>query len=587
MQTLDKQKDFFSSFPITTWLPNETLFSLCSRYHKLSGHYLPSTTCKMLFGHSYLGSQHDFPSRINTLEKVVHGTLGNSEQMILDHTILPYYLPFQKAAIASKALSSLSTGKLGSLKYQLGILTSRFRANHPLKACKKCIEENTLQVLTPYWHLDHQFPGSWLCLKHQSLLSICELKANGVKRFHWLLPDTNELFSPLISPNEQPSPELTKTLGALSHAAIELSKLRNFHFNSDQLQELVENRLYELGLSSSSGRLKHKEITDAYLNTVAPLRIIRELSSLPKNLQQAESQLFPVINFRRNSTHPIRILTLLIWLFNDWENFIQNYKLPTKRQTSASVPQSDTDSKREIMKSQVLKPVLEGRLSLTAAARRFEVDLTTAVIWATQEGIQVAKRPKKLTKDALLAICDDLRAGCDKGLITDRHDISRTTINRILRSDPQLNEVFKAAQACIKKEKYRQDWLDAIKIHGQSGIKATRMAANSIYSWLYRNDRTWLQSSYSQIKEIHQGNNSSVDWIERDNILAKHIQAVCEELKLSHPNKCLSNSDILKALPDIKPKLSALKKLPLTQQALKACTGNHSDLTNPNHSLFD
>lgn len=587
MRLLDTQKDFFSSFPITAWLPNETLFSLCSRYHKLSGHHLSSTTCKRLFSHSYLGSQHDFPSRIDAFERVTHGILGTAEEMILDHTILPYYLPFQKEAVAQKALLSLCAGKLGSLKYQLGILTSRFRANHPLKACSRCIEEDAKETLTPYWHLDHQLPGSWVCLKHHHLLKIYDKKANGIGRFQWLLPEINELVTPLIPPNEKLHPELIQALGKLSQATTELSKLRKFHFHTDQLQLLVQDKLYELGLSSPTGKLKHKEITDEYLNSVAPLRVIRELSALPQNLQQAESQLFPVIYFRRKSTHPIRLLTLLIWLFDDWESFLQSYKSPIKQKVSIPVSQSQTDKRSELMIMQVLKPVKEGILSITASAQKYEVDLTTALVWAAQEGIKVQKRPQKLTDNKLQAIHQDLQAGCDKGLITDRHEVSITTINRILRSNPLLHEAFQAAKLSAKQQKYRKDWLNAINTEGQYGIKATRLVANSVYSWLYRNDRKWLESSYSQITEINKGNNSSVNWLERDELLAKQVQDVCKELAHHHPNKTLSIADIIKALPDIKPKLSVLQKLPLTQQAIKEYTGKANDFNSPNQSLFD
>jgi hypothetical protein len=47
------------------WLPDETLFSLCSRYHRASGNQLPTTTCKALFGHKLQGAAHDFPARLN------------------------------------------------------------------------------------------------------------------------------------------------------------------------------------------------------------------------------------------------------------------------------------------------------------------------------------------------------------------------------------------------------------------------------------------------------------------------------------------------------------------------------------------
>src|SRR3546814_4771453 len=46
------------------------------------------------------------------------------------------------------------------------LLTSRFRANHPLKACPACMTKDLDDHQTTYWRLDHQFPGVWHCPVH-------------------------------------------------------------------------------------------------------------------------------------------------------------------------------------------------------------------------------------------------------------------------------------------------------------------------------------------------------------------------------------------------------------------------------------
>lgn len=130
------QFDLFPASGIPTWLPDETLFSLCSRYHSLSGNQSASTTCQQLFGHAQFGTAHDFPSKVGEFATRTRGELGTAESIVLQRSLLPYYLPFRSEADQVDALDAMLGRGIGSLKFRLGILTSRFRANHPLKACR-------------------------------------------------------------------------------------------------------------------------------------------------------------------------------------------------------------------------------------------------------------------------------------------------------------------------------------------------------------------------------------------------------------------------------------------------------------------
>jgi len=50
--------DFFSrADSLLSWLPGETLFSLCSRHHRLWGHGLSSRSTGIMFGGTRLGTQ--------------------------------------------------------------------------------------------------------------------------------------------------------------------------------------------------------------------------------------------------------------------------------------------------------------------------------------------------------------------------------------------------------------------------------------------------------------------------------------------------------------------------------------------------
>ena len=132
------QADLLGIDPVLQWLPDEILFGLAFRYHFLSGHALASSTCQQLYGHPLPGSRQDFPCRLDDFIKRTRGLLGTAESIVCDHTILPFYLPFCTPSASEDAIGVARGPTIGSFKYRLGILTSRFRANHPLKACSSC-----------------------------------------------------------------------------------------------------------------------------------------------------------------------------------------------------------------------------------------------------------------------------------------------------------------------------------------------------------------------------------------------------------------------------------------------------------------
>ena len=165
---------FGGAMPLPKWLPDETLFSLLSRYHFLSGNRSFATTTHSLFSHRSSGSEHDFPSRLAELTTHTRQALGSAVDLCLDRTILPFYLPLQDIIAAAAAVASLVEGPQGMLKYRLGILTSRFRANHPARRLftwrkpSTVLIGNSLHPSGSFWQLS--WPVGNLVLSDQLML---------------------------------------------------------------------------------------------------------------------------------------------------------------------------------------------------------------------------------------------------------------------------------------------------------------------------------------------------------------------------------------------------------------------------------
>jgi len=159
---VDSTDNLFGRPTLLAWLPGETLFSLVSRHHFFWGNPLSARTCEQVFGHRRAGSQHDLPSRLSHFVIRTGVSFGNVEKIATGHTLLAYYAAFVSAGKLENAIACMAGDSVAHLQLRLGILTSRFRANHPLKACAACMAEDRAAFGWAYWHVDHQYPGVWI-----------------------------------------------------------------------------------------------------------------------------------------------------------------------------------------------------------------------------------------------------------------------------------------------------------------------------------------------------------------------------------------------------------------------------------------
>ena len=171
---------------VPPWLEDETLYSLCGRFHRIAGQRLASSTCMHLFGHPRAGVSHDLPGAIAALTSRTGGRLGTAREVVLERTVLGYYLRFRSRDVQENAIAQLLHSGPAGMKARLGWLATRMGAAHPLCACDQCVQEDIDRHHIPTWRLVHQLPGVWVCPVHGAPLWGAGAKIHGVQRFQWL-----------------------------------------------------------------------------------------------------------------------------------------------------------------------------------------------------------------------------------------------------------------------------------------------------------------------------------------------------------------------------------------------------------------
>jgi hypothetical protein len=565
--------------PIPLWLPDETFFSLISRYHVLSGNRLAEQTAFALFGHRRHGNQHDFPSHLGDFVDRTGSALGNAEAIACDRSILPFYLSLRTKADANRAISALTGAPAGMLKYQLGILTSRFRAHHPLKACPACMDRDAAEFGSTYWHREHQFPGVWVCPLHQTALLEASVKSTGVERFGWSLPRSGQLRPATAAAMSNETVALAIQLAQLVKAWSALPP-------DVQLDAGVLSRTYRQALpgdhSCRQARRAHaKQWAEDFCSRIAPLRVIPELAGFPATPQSASLQIDRWIFNPRGNTHPLRHLSLILWLFPNWESFWRSYlniaSLPHVEKAPTVPKTVQPDSRRPAL----IDLLLAGQ-TVTAAARAIAIDVNTAMAWAAKAGIAVNRRPKTLKSEALPNLVEDLHLGLDKAAAAQKHSVSIQTITRILRSEVGLQATWHAARLERDRTHARQIWTSLVQNLPGIGTAALRAHNPAAYAWLYRNDRDWLRAESPPTSLRHAARHfGRVDWDSRDVTLSAEVRSVSAEIaKLANRDR-VALWQIYQAIPALKAKLGALEQLPLTSLAIQEVTRTRQRRTGP------
>lgn len=568
------------------WLPDETLFSWCSRYHVLSANGLSSVTCHQLFGGRRQGVSHDLPSGIDRLTQRTGGSLGTTPEIIRDHTVLPFYSAFKPMHLYAQATAAMSGEGIGHLKYQLGLLTSGLGAAHPLKACPSCMAQDRRQQGVAHWRRTHQLPAAWFCPAHGDALLVSPLKLDQRARFQWALPDAAGL-EPWTSHKHTDAPDESTRIGRrLASFAKQVCALPPAALaDENALSRALRNGMIRRNWASPSGRV-------AWQGCSASLeRHAAALSALPPMSMQvdgtiARAQLSRILS-ARSLTHPLRYLAWIGMLFDEFEDFLSAYQAAPAQPLfrKANLP-SRPDEPVDPRAVDAVDAMLLGQESMSAIAFRVGVTHSTVAAWAAKAGLVPARRPKILDAPSWTTAVRMLSSGHSKLGIARHIGVSEVTVTRVLRTVPGLQEKWHAARHQAAQDQARGAWLAVMPAARLLGISAARRAEPAAYAWLYRNDRAWLsQQGASVAGALPAGNHRTIRTARADQRYARALATSLGTIDPSLAARAVPTDRWAMLAPGLKRVLKTPEAWPLTMAALRTAVMSKR-LTNPAGSLL-
>ena len=165
--------------PITpTWTGDETLYSWCCRWHRLTLNRTRSSGMA-LFGVPSAAKVWIAPNPLGHFAAATEGVLGPPWDILRQRTVVGSFLALARPIHTHRIQAgALSPGYLVSAKSGMGL---------SLRYCRTCVAQQRVVYGIPCWRIQHQLPGVAVCIEHGEPLYQC-LESRQL----WALPETCE-----------------------------------------------------------------------------------------------------------------------------------------------------------------------------------------------------------------------------------------------------------------------------------------------------------------------------------------------------------------------------------------------------------
>lgn len=528
-------KDMVAFFP--TPFVDEVFYSILARYHTASGNISPKATIMDLYGITTVTAVVDLPAHFDALvSNLPVNHRYKADNLIKAHTLFPFYSAFLPPQRANLVLESMK-GDIGhSVHGRVGIMASSISTDKTLKYCRECFDVDRIRWGEPYWHRVHQVPGVYICPIHR--IPLCRSRLLPMNRHEFVTAAREDCHQDMRGNNANTEEIFIQDVSsAWGNAVSKLTILLEDDELSTKYRMLVDNvdkllnssypnrpmewfanhyvaRMKEMGLANVNGHVRQVEFRREFLNYYGEPFLEVMQSSVS---DREDNWLNAIVRKHRKTFHPIRHLLLMQFLCISLDDLF--VKEPVHQPFGSSPwlclnPAAD----------HYLQPVVEDMSIRHDSKIKSPIGIFSCVC-----GFIYARKGPDTSED------DKYRIGRIRALgavwehkLSEllKEDLSLREIGRRLHVD--VNTIKKYAdlvqQARLTKslaipddlrEHRRRAWSELMRQNEQKSLTELRQLNKALYTWLYRNDKSWLiEHSPNPTRVITA--NSRVDWGKRD-----------------------------------------------------------------------
>lgn len=481
--------------PLPQALDDELLYSWSARFHRLSGNSRPGITSRMLFGHSTIGLRHDFPGQLDHFEQATRGRMGTTLEVIKQRTQFALYAPFLEVPARQMIAEAMRGQDKGLVSRYLGLTRSGRASETPLKACPACVEEDRRLISTGWWRMNHQWPTTYICLRHRCQLRVMATHPQANRLNDWYLP------SDLRGEQWEITPVLGQMqvdrLARIAQWTEALLQRQESYLDAALLRHTYLFQANIRGWLAMDGSLRFAALRTEFANAHRGLEALPRWKFLNDVSAVNGGFLGFLLRNYRGRRHPLKHVLLMTFLFEDPTEFNAQYE---NSRSIAEAEGADALSRRLTDKRVRLIQMVESEgKSVNAACRELGIQTAQGIRQLNKESVAYRRRPRILTHEVRQALEELLRAGVDRGEITRQLGIRKGFIKDYLAGKPELRAAWEQATAAERVARYRAHFLRILEDNPDVPIKRIRRIRGNSFEWLYRNDRAWLAENLPSI----------------------------------------------------------------------------------------
>jgi hypothetical protein len=568
--------------------PDEIFYSICARLCERAGYSKHRIAMRDLFGSEAVVASVTLPSHLDDLvARLPLESAYTSDYLIEEHTLLPFYSPFLPSGRVGRLRQDMCGRKGPAIHMRSGLMASRVPLPGWLRFCPQCIAEDRNRFGECYWHRVHQISGVELCPFHEVYLQDSDVPASNKRTRHEyvaaerVLQRTIQFLPGVRSPYHQILLEIARDVYWL---------LCQHHLSQDLklLHYRYRHLLAAIDLATYRGRVDVSMLLQMFKEHYPAQLLCLLHCELEKDVQ--ESWLLRLVRTPHGAQHPLHHFLLMHFLGQTVESFFSSLGEDRPFGTGpwpCLNPVCRYYHLPSIEECQVVysphlrgKPIGSFACTCGFAYSRTGPDATQddqfkrsqiksfGTLWETtlqtlwkDETVSLRALARQLGVDPLTVKHQALRIGLPfprPANICSRPKVRQKT------SAPSLQGSESASL-----EAYRATWLTTMKANLGDGITIVRSKAPGVYTWLYRNDKAWLQAHRPPNKKLKL-RPSRVDWEKRDLQLAEEVKTAALRLRiLSGRPVALTTSAIGREIGQLALLQQHLDKLPSTAQALE------------------
>ena len=289
-------------------LPDETLHSWISRYHRLSSNWQERQTLDETFSTHLLVATANLPSHLSALLAAlpVHAKL-TMEELIDGATVLPYFRPFLRPGQATQCLQAMSSQNACGMKIGIGLVASRIGARNAFRYCRQCCAEDEHLHGSAYWHRAHNLPGVLLCHQHKDVLIELSSSLVHLHRHRLFLP-TNSWVEEGASTTRVPDAHF-EDLFRLATSSANLLTTRMPPIPGPLLRSFYREKAASQGWIDHHGRVRCAAVVHASDHFA-----LGQVPEVDLKFCARPHWIFKLLHRHRTAMHPLKHLALLTLL---------------------------------------------------------------------------------------------------------------------------------------------------------------------------------------------------------------------------------------------------------------------------------